>query len=55
MIWGEEDAALGKELTLGTEAYVSDLRLRYIPRCSHWVQQEQPQQVNALMDEFLAL
>ncbi len=55
MIWGEEDAALGKELTLGTEAYVSDLRLRYLPHCSHWVQQEQPQQVNALMAEFLAL
>jgi epoxide hydrolase 4 len=53
MIWGEDDTALGKELTLGTEAYVSDLRLRYIPQCSHWVQQEQPHQVNALMAEFL--
>ncbi|MBE9137009.1 alpha/beta hydrolase [Nodosilinea sp. LEGE 07088] len=55
MIWGEEDAALGKELTLGTENYVSDLRLRYIPRSSHWVQQEQPHQVNALMGKFLGL
>jgi pimeloyl-ACP methyl ester carboxylesterase len=54
LIWGEDDAALGKELTLGTEAYVSDLRLRYIPHCSHWVQQEQPGQVNGLMDEFLS-
>jgi pimeloyl-ACP methyl ester carboxylesterase len=53
MIWGEDDAALGKDLTLGTEAYVRDLRLRYIPHCSHWVQQERPHQVNALMDEFL--
>ncbi len=53
LIWGEDDAALGKELTLGTEDYVSDLRLRYIPHCSHWVQQEQPGQVNGLMDEFL--
>ena len=53
MIWGEADTALGKELTYGTEAYVSDLRLRYIPQCSHWVQQEQPHQVNALMAEFL--
>ncbi|PZV08081.1 MAG: epoxide hydrolase [Leptolyngbya sp.] len=55
LIWGEEDAALGKELTLGTAAYVRHLRLRYIPQCSHWVQQERPHQVNALMDEFLAL
>jgi epoxide hydrolase 4 len=35
MIWGEEDTALGKELTYGTERFVSDLRIRYIPRCSH--------------------
>lgn len=54
LIWGEEDAALGKDLTFGTEAYVRHLRLRYIPQCSHWVQQEQPHQVNALMQEFLA-
>ncbi|WOD40557.1 alpha/beta hydrolase [Nodosilinea sp. E11] len=55
MIWGEDDAALGKELSTGTEAYVSNLRLRYIPQCSHWVQQERPQQVNAFITEFLAL
>ncbi|MBD2106266.1 MULTISPECIES: alpha/beta hydrolase [unclassified Nodosilinea] len=55
LIWGEADAALGKELSLGTEDYVRHLRLRYIPHCSHWVQQERPHQVNTLMDEFLAL
>ncbi|MBD1918741.1 MULTISPECIES: alpha/beta hydrolase [Cyanophyceae] len=55
LIWGEADAALGKELSVGTEDYVRHLRLRYIPQCSHWVQQERPLQVNALMDEFLAL
>ncbi len=53
MIWGEDDAALGKELSFGTEDYVSNLRLRYIPQCSHWVQQDRPHQVNALMREFL--
>lgn len=53
LIWGEDDAALGKELTFGTEAYVRHLRLRYVPHCSHWVQQEQPGRVNGLMDEFL--
>ncbi|TVQ09916.1 MAG: alpha/beta hydrolase [Leptolyngbya sp. DLM2.Bin27] len=55
LIWGEDDAALGKELSVGTEDYVSNLRLRYIPQCSHWVQQEKPHQVNALMAEFLGL
>ncbi|MEL6326714.1 MAG: alpha/beta hydrolase [Cyanobacteria bacterium J06626_23] len=53
LIWGENDAALGKELTDGTEQYVSNLTLRYIPNCSHWVQQEQPELVNQYMREFL--
>ncbi|MGK7872432.1 MAG: alpha/beta fold hydrolase [Xenococcaceae cyanobacterium] len=53
MIWGENDLALGKELTNGTEAYVKDLQIKYIPNCSHWVQQEQPQLVNQYMGEFL--
>lgn len=53
MIWGENDTALGKELTYGTKAYVRDLRIKYIPNCSHWVQQEQPQLVNQYMREFL--
>ncbi|MGB3536268.1 MAG: alpha/beta hydrolase [Microcoleaceae cyanobacterium] len=54
MIWGEEDAALGKELTYGTDEYVNDLEIRYIPNCSHWVQQEQPELVNQYMREFLS-
>ena len=28
MIWGEQDTALGKELTYGTEAYVPNLTLQ---------------------------
>lgn len=55
MIWAEDDVALGKELTYGTEDYVRDFHLRYIPDCSHWVQQEQPELVNRYMREFLAL
>ncbi|WP_421655898.1 alpha/beta fold hydrolase [Leptothermofonsia sp. ETS-13] len=54
MIWGEDDMPLGKELTYGTEKYVKDFRIRYIPNCSHWVQQEQPQLVNQYIREFLA-
>ncbi|HEY9847425.1 MAG TPA: alpha/beta hydrolase, partial [Candidatus Caenarcaniphilales bacterium] len=53
MIWGEKDTALGIELTYGTETYVKDLQIQYIPNCSHWVQQEQPQLVNQYMREFL--
>ncbi len=54
LIWGEQDTALGIELTYGTEEYVEDLTIRYIPNCSHWVQQEQPKLVNQYMREFLA-
>jgi epoxide hydrolase 4 len=53
MIWGEIDAALGKELTYGTNAYVSDLTLRYLPNVSHWVQQEAPETVNAMIEPWL--
>lgn len=53
MIWGENDAALSKELTYGTQDFVSDFEIRYIPQCSHWVQQEQPALVNQYMQAFL--
>lgn len=53
MIWGENDTALGKELTYDTTAYVRDFQIKYIPNCGHWVQQEQPELVNQYMAEFL--
>jgi len=53
MIWGEDDVALTRESTYGTERYVSDFRIRYLPRVSHWVQQEAPLQVNAMIEAFL--
>jgi pimeloyl-ACP methyl ester carboxylesterase len=53
MIWGEVDTALGKELTLGTEEFVRDLTLRYLPNVSHWVQQEAPETVNGMMEAWL--
>lgn len=52
-IWGEKDTAFSKELTYGTEAYVRDWQIKYIPNCSHWVQQEQPAVVNMYIKEFL--
>jgi pimeloyl-ACP methyl ester carboxylesterase len=54
MLWGERDAALGKELTIGTEALVDDFTIRYLPGVSHWVQQEAPEAVNAMMAAWLA-
>lgn len=53
MVWGEADTALGKELTYSTDKYVSDLTLRYLPNVSHWVQQEAPEKVNAMLQAWL--
>lgn len=53
MIWGEEDVALRKETTYGTERWVPNLTLRYLPRVSHWVQQEAPETVNAMLEAWL--
>jgi epoxide hydrolase 4 len=53
MIWGEQDAALGKELTYGTDQHVSNLTLRYLPNVSHWVQQEAPETVNSMLAAWL--
>jgi pimeloyl-ACP methyl ester carboxylesterase len=53
MVWGEQDSALGKELTYGTERYVKDLTLRYLPQVSHWVQQEAPERVNEIWGAWL--
>ncbi len=53
LIWGDQDIALGIALTRGLEQWVPDLRIRHLPDSGHWVQQEKPEAVNALLLEFL--
>jgi epoxide hydrolase 4 len=53
MLWGEEDTALNIQCTQGTEAWVPNLTLHRLPGVSHWVQQEAPERVNALMTAWL--
>ena len=53
IVWGEEDTALGVELLDGTDTYVADLTIRRLPGVSHWVQQEAPDQVNAILQDWL--
>jgi len=53
MIWGEEDSALNIKCTEGTEQWVPNLELHRIPGVSHWVQQEAPVKVNAILREWL--
>jgi len=54
MIWGEEDAALSIDNTEGYEGLVSDFTLHRLPGVSHWVQQEAPERVNAILGDWVS-
>ncbi len=53
IVWGEADTALGLETLDGTERHVADLTVQRLPGVSHWVQQEAPEAVNAILAEWL--
>lgn len=54
LIWGEDDPFLGKQLTEDTKEFIdAPYRLEFIQNCSHWVQQEAPDDVNKLILDFL--
>jgi len=52
VLWGEHDRALGKDLAEGLEEWVPNLTVHFLD-CGHWTQQEQPDQVNRYLAEFL--
>ena len=54
ILWGEEDAVLERSTTIGTQRYVKELTIRYLPGVSHFVQQEAPEIVNAMIEAWLA-
>lgn len=53
-LWGDADAALSFATTHGTEKYVADLTFRVFPGVSHWIQQEAPDEVNAMIEAWLS-
>jgi epoxide hydrolase 4 len=53
VIWGENDLALDIHLLDGMEQWVPRLTLRRLPGISHWVQQDAPDEVNALLTDWL--
>ncbi len=53
MIWGEVDKALNIHCSMGTEEWVPNIEVHRLPGVSHWVQQEAPEKVNAIMEEWL--
>lgn len=52
-LWGDADAALSFRTTRGTEKYVFNLTFRVLPGVSHWIQQEAPEAVNAMLEAWL--
>jgi epoxide hydrolase 4 len=52
-LWGDADVALDFRATGGTENYVSNLTFRVFPGISHWIQQEAPEAVNAMLTAWL--
>jgi pimeloyl-ACP methyl ester carboxylesterase len=53
IIWGEQDIAQGIPCLDGTQRYVRDLRIEWLPGISDWAQEDAPQLVNRLLGEFL--
>ncbi len=53
MVWGEEDVALHIKCTEGTENWVRDFTIETLPGVSHWVQQDAPEKVNAIIEDWL--
>jgi len=54
LVWGEQDVALGNELTLGMEPlFAGPFEVKYVPFSGHWVQQEQAAVVNGYLLDFL--
>lgn len=54
MITAENDRILKPEMVQGMERYVPNLRIHNIQNCGHWTQQEQPDEVNRVIIDFLA-
>jgi pimeloyl-ACP methyl ester carboxylesterase len=55
VIWGEEDRALLPTCLAGLEAHTSDLTVRRLSGCGHWLLHEKPAEVAAEIRSFLAV
>lgn len=53
MIMADRDYVLPPRLTEGMEQWVPDLERHLVRDCGHWTQQEQPEEVNRVMIDWL--
>lgn len=54
MITAENDLILRPEMAEPMREWIADLRIEHIKNCAHWTQQERPDEVNALMLDYLS-
>lgn len=52
LLWGEQDTALGVELTEGLDRWVPDLRIERFPDATHWVHHDRPDGVSESLVAF---
>jgi pimeloyl-ACP methyl ester carboxylesterase len=53
VLWGEEDAYLGRAMARPSRRWVPRARVEYFPGVGHFIQHEAPEQVNARLIRFL--
>lgn len=54
LLWGDQDVAIDNHCLDGLGDYIPDLTIQRFPDASHWVQQDTPDQVNAILEEWLS-
>jgi pimeloyl-ACP methyl ester carboxylesterase len=54
LIWGKNDQFAGEAMARESLQYCDDGRLKMFQTATHWVQHEEPAQVNSLLSQFFA-
>jgi epoxide hydrolase 4 len=54
VIWGKNDQFLGEAMARESLQYCDDGHLEILETATHWIQHEQPAQINALLSQFFA-
>ena len=54
LIWGKNDQFVGEAMGRESLHYCDDGHLEMLETATHWVQHEQPAQVNTLLSQFFA-
>lgn len=54
LLWADSDVALSPNLLANIGSIAPSADVRILPRCSHWVQQDAPEEVNAALRELMA-